>query len=237
MRIEIWSDIVSPYCYFGLRNFETALARLGDRDQPEIILRAFELDPGAPARAQQTLAETLIAKTGQSAEQIEAVLARISQQAADYGLVFRLEMARPAKTFSAHRLLYHAAAEGKSLQALERLQRAYFCEGEDLGEPENLVRLLSQIGLDAQGIEKAYISSAYENEVDADFHEALIMGVSSLPYVMIDGEHALTGAQTPDAWLAALDRAGIKASRIESAPALRSLVAPQRRSLPRKRKK
>lgn len=240
MRIEIWSDIVSPFCFIGRRSFEAALARFAQREAVELVHRAFELDPDAPLQPDQTLPESLMAKTGQPMEKIEAALAGISARAAAVGLSFRLASALPVKTFELHRLIYLAAETNQQQQALERLQAAYCSEGENLGDPETLVRLLGEIGIGAERVREVLRGERYVHDVAADIHEALALGVHTLPYVQIDGVNALTGAQPEAACLAALERAWLSAqarpAKNERKSRLRSTVA-RKPSSPARRKK
>ncbi|HEY9839668.1 MAG: DsbA family protein [Candidatus Sericytochromatia bacterium] len=207
MLIEFWLDLVCPYSYIGRRHLEAALGRFSQRDAVEVILRSFELDPDAPRNTRQTLPESLMARTGESSEDVEAMLARITAKATEAGLSFRLHSALPTNTHDAHRLLYLAAEQGFQLQAAERLQAAYFCEGEAIGEPETLVRLLAEIGMDPASVRKTLDYETFSHEVSADEYEARNMGVTGTPFVMLDGKITLAGALSPEIYLEALERA------------------------------
>src|SRR6266849_7564081 len=149
MNIEIWSDVVCPWCYIGKRRFETALARFAHRDDVEVVWRSFELDPVAPAIRTEDNATRLAAKYGMSREQALANHTRLTQLAAAEGLEFDFEKSRSGNTLNAHRLLHLARERGVQDDVKERLFRAYFSEGEPIGDPETLVRLVSEAGITA----------------------------------------------------------------------------------------
>src|SRR5882724_10552249 len=143
LRVDVWSDIVCPWCYVGKRRLEAALARFAHRDAVEVVWHAFELDPRAPAvtEARVPHAERLARKYGMSVEQAEARTRQLVDLGAADGLDFRFDRTRPGNTFHAHRLLHLAAEEGVQDQAKERLLRAYFTEGEPIGDLEVLGRI------------------------------------------------------------------------------------------------
>src|SRR5450631_1445855 len=128
LNVEIWSDVVCPWCYIGKRRFESALARFPHRAEVEVVWRSFELDPTAPARREVDNAERLAAKYGMSREQAVESQARLSQTAAQEGLAFRFDVSKSGNTFNAHRLLHLARERGLQGEAKERLMRAYFSE-------------------------------------------------------------------------------------------------------------
>lgn len=206
MLIEVWFDLICPYSYIGRRNLAKALAGFAHRDEVEVLLRSFELDPDAPRENSQTLPESLIARSGESEADVLAMLARIEAKAARAGLQMNLSQARPVNTFDAHRLIYFAAQSGKQHQAADRLQQAYFTEAARLSKPETLVDLLSEIGLDREAATKAWLDDAFSHDVSADEFEARSMGVTGVPYVTIDGKLTLTGALEPEIYTEAIHR-------------------------------
>src|SRR5579859_557657 len=128
MKIEIWSDVVCPWCYIGKRRFEKALAQFPHRDAVSVTWRSCELDPDAPHSRQDTLTEMLAHKYGTTLEQAAKMNARVSALAAAEGLDYHLDQARPSNTFDAHRLLHLAAERGVQGAVKERLMHAYFTE-------------------------------------------------------------------------------------------------------------
>lgn len=207
MQVEIWSDVVCPWCYIGKRRFETALARFPHRDAVEVVWRSFELDPGAAARPAGSVVDRLAAKYGMTEAQARATHARISGLAAAEGLTFRLDVAQPGNTFDAHRLLHLAAERGVQDAVKERLFRAYFSEGELIGDRDTLVGLVAEVGLDADEAERVLRDDAYVAEVRADEQEAAALGISGVPFFVLDRRYGVSGAQSPEVLLQALERA------------------------------
>jgi predicted DsbA family dithiol-disulfide isomerase len=219
MRIDVWSDIACPWCYVGKRRLEAALGRFSRRDATEVVWRAFELDPAAPRERDRSrpYAERLAQKYRSSVEQAAAMIKRMTDLASLDGLRFDFERIRPGNTFDAHRLIHLAGERGVQDAVKERLLRAYMTEGEAIGDPETLVRLASEAGLDGQEARAVLAGDRYTAEVRADEAEAQEIGVSGVPFFVIGGRYALSGAQSADVILGALDRAW---SELEARPVM-----------------
>jgi predicted DsbA family dithiol-disulfide isomerase len=207
MRIEIWSDIVCPWCYLGKRRFENALAQFEHRSNVEVIWRSFELDPAAPRGYRETQTELLAAKYGVPVEQAKAMNARLAQEAGKDGLQLRFDIAKPGNTFDAHRLIHLGASMGNRHAVVERFFRGYFCEGSPIGDPETLKRLATEAGLPADAVHAVLTTDAFADEVRADEGEARRLGISGVPFFAIDDRYGVSGAQTPEVLLATLWRA------------------------------
>ena len=207
MDIEIWSDVVCPWCYIGKRRFEQALAQFPHRDTVTIRWRSFELDPSAPQQYTGTLNEMLAEKYETTPQQAARMNERVSGLAADEGLEYHLDQARPGNTFNAHRLLHFAAAHGAQEAATERLMRAYFTEGQAIGDAETLARLAAEAGLDADAARATLASEAYADEVRADEERAAQLGIHGVPFVAIDARYGVSGAQPTEVFLRALQTA------------------------------
>ncbi len=207
MNVEIWSDVVCPWCYIGKRRFESALARFPHRDAVEVVWRSFELDPTAPARREGDGAERLAAKYGMSRQQAVASQDRLTRTAAQEGLTFRFDVAQSGNTLNAHRLLHLANERGLQAEVKERLMRAYFSEAEPIGEVETLVRLVAEVGISAADARAALSGNAYIEEVRAEEHEATELGINGVPFFVIDRRYGVSGAQSPDVLLQALEQA------------------------------
>src|SRR5687768_13783879 len=149
MKVEIWSDVVCPWCYIGKRRFEQALAAFPYRDQVEVVWRAFELDGTAPAERTGGYAQNLSTKYRVPLDEAQRMLDGMTATAAADGLAFDFSIARPGNTFDAHRLLHLAGERGVQDAVKERLMRATFTEGEPVGDHNTLVRLVAEAGLDA----------------------------------------------------------------------------------------
>jgi len=206
MEIEIWSDVVCPWCYIGKRNLEAALARFEHRDEMSLRWRSFELNPTAPAVVEGRYVERLARKYGVDVDRAQAMIDRMTGAAAAAGLDVRFDISRPGSTFDAHRLLHLAHDRGRQGELKERLFRAMFTEGEPIGDRDTLVRLAAEVGLDPDEARAVLDDGAYADEVRADEAEARELDVTGVPFFVVDRTVALSGAQPPDLLLRMLDR-------------------------------
>lgn len=195
MKVEIWSDVVCPWCYIGKRRFEEALAQFEHRDQVEVIWRSYQLDPGAPHDSALPVVEALAGKYGISLSQAVDMNARVTEVAAQEGLDYHLDMAKHSNTFDAHRLIHLAAKQGLQDAVKERLLKGYFTEGAAVGDAETLVRLVSEAGVDADQARAILESDAYAAEVLADEQRARAFGINGVPFFAIDEKYGVSGAQ------------------------------------------
>ena len=203
MLVEIWSDVVCPWCYIGKRRFESALAQFEQRDEVEVRWRSFELDPEAPVRRGST-AEHLAGKYGWSPEQVAASHARLESLAAAEGLEYHLADTQGGNTFDAHRLLHAAGGVGRGAEMEERLFRGYFTEGVAVGDREALARVAAGIvPAAAQVLE----SGAFADEVRADERDAHLLGIHAVPFFAVDRRYGVEGAQPAELIVEALRRA------------------------------
>ena len=207
MRIDIWSDVVCPWCYVGKRRFEAALARFSGRDAVEVVWHSFELDPEAPVERVGGYEQHLAAKYGRTVEEAAQMTASMTATAATEGLDFRFDLARPGNTFDAHRLLHLARETGLQDALKERLLRATFTEGEPVGDHDTLVRLAAEVGLDATEVRTVLAGDRYADEVRGDEAQARAYGISGVPFFVVDGRYGVSGAQPADVLLQVLDRA------------------------------
>ena len=217
MRIEIWSDVVCPWCYVGKRNFESALARFEHRDQVEVTWRAFELDPSAPAEREGGYATHLARKYGMSAAAARTMIETMTATGAKAGVVLDFDRARPGNSFDAHRLIHLAGERGVQDAVKERLLRATFTDGEPVGKRDVLLRLAVEAGLPEDDAAAVLDSDAYATEVRAEESVALDLGITAVPYFVIDRTFGIPGAQAPDVILGTLQRAWEKTA--EQGPA------------------
>jgi predicted DsbA family dithiol-disulfide isomerase len=212
MKIEIWSDVVCPWCYIGKRRFETALAQFPQRDQLEIVWKSFELDPGARSAAaaegdNADYAERLARKYGTTVPGAQKMLDSMTDAAATEGLDFHFERAVASNTFDAHQVIHLGLDRGVQDAVKERLLRAYFTEGEAVGDRETLVRLAAEAGLDADEVRTALTEQRYAGAVRSDESEAAGLGISGVPFFVIDRKYGINGAQPAEQVLEALQRA------------------------------
>ena len=201
MDVEIWSDIACPWCYVGKRRFEAALAEFEHRDDTRVVWRSFELDPDAPREREGDRAARLAEKYGMTVERAREMERHLTEVAAGDGLEFRFDMARSGATFDAHRIV-HLAAEHELQDAMkERLLRAYFTEGELVGDHPTLVRLAGEVGLGEDEVRQTLASDRYSAQVRDDELTAARLGISAVPTFVIDRALGASGAHPPDALL------------------------------------
>lgn len=217
MKIEIWSDIVCPWCYIGKRRFESALATFPHCDDVEVVYRSFELDPSAEKKSGVSSTDMLAKKYRISRERAEAMNARVSALAAQEELDYHLESARHANTFDAHRLIHFAASHGRQIEMKERLMRAYFTESADVGDTDTLVRLAAEVGLNTGEAREALQRGAFADDVRADERRAQMLGISGVPFFVIDEKYGISGAQPTEVFAQAL-----QAIWVESHPLIRA---------------
>jgi predicted DsbA family dithiol-disulfide isomerase len=210
VKVEVWSDVVCPWCYVGKRRLEAAVERFGG--EVEVEFKSFELDPSAPRVQEGTATEHLQAKYGWSDEQVKAMQARIKGIGEGEGLDLKVEDTRRGNSFDAHRLLHLAKERGVQPELKERLMHAYFTESEPIGEREVLQRVAVDAGLDADEVAEVLASERYVDAVLADEQLAGQIGINGVPFFVIDGRYAVSGAQPAELLLQALETASREAA-------------------------
>jgi predicted DsbA family dithiol-disulfide isomerase len=206
MRVDVWSDIVCPWCYIGKRRFERAVAAL-EGARVEVVHRAYQLNPGMPKDQTSSRRAYLIAKYGWSESQADSMDTRMQQVAAAEGLDYHLAGTSTGNTFDAHRVVHFARDGGREDAALERLYRAYFTEQRSIFDHDSLAALAAEAGLDDGETRRMLDSDAYADAVAADLRDAAALRVSGVPFFVIDNRFGVSGAQSPDVFIEALRRA------------------------------
>lgn len=191
MKIDIWSDVVCPWCYIGKKRFEKAVAEAGV--DVTVMWHAFELDPQAPERLEGTLTRRLAQKYGTTEERMVVLQEHVRQTGEGEGITFRFAEAVTGNTFDAHRLILYAHEQGLGSAQKERLMRAYFSEGLAIGEREVLLRLAHEVGVSAP--ESAFLEDVWGERVRVDEATARRSGITGVPFFVIDGQYAVSGAQ------------------------------------------
>ena len=210
MRVEIWSDVVCPFCYIGKRRFDTALANFEHRDDVEVVLRSFELDPTAPSVPTEKVPTALARKYGISTEQALANMAGVDAMAADEGLIFNQADAPHANTRDAHRLLHLALAEGgTAAQAAlnERLLHNYFVDAKNPADRDLLRTSAIEAGLNLARVEAVLTSDEFDDAVQADVAQARAYGATGVPFFVVDQRYGIAGAQPTEAFSRTLEAA------------------------------
>lgn len=207
MRVEIWSDVICPWCYIGKRQFERALGGFEHRDQVEIAYRAFQLDPSYPAGKTEDVADMLSAKFGMARDQAVQMNRQMEERAAGVGLEYHLEGGRVGNTADAHRLVHLAGERGVQGDVVEALYKAHFTDRRSVFDRDSLVEVAAEAGLDAAAARDALASGKFAAEVEADQREAQRLGATGVPFFVIDRRYGVSGAQPAEAFAQALDRA------------------------------
>ena len=206
LRVDVWSDLACPWCYVGKRRLEAAMQEVAERGSIEVVWRAFELNPQAPRVVEQTVpyAQRLAWKYGTSPEQAQVMVDRMTRTAAGDGLTFDFDRVRPTNTFDAHRLVAFARERGVQGAMKERLLRAYMTEGELISDHDVLVRLATDAMLATDETRAMLASDRFADEVRADEAEARAIGITGVPFFVLGGRLAVSGAQPANVLAGAL---------------------------------
>ncbi|MCU1677769.1 MAG: putative dithiol-disulfide isomerase [Frankiales bacterium] len=208
MQVEIWSDVVCPWCYIGKRHFEAALARFAHADEVQVTYRAFELDPSTEKGVTEPTSERLARKYGQSAAGIRTMQARVIDTAARAGLDYsHLGETTSGNTLDVHRVLQLAAAQGRADAAWEAFYRAYFVEARPIFSDDDIVAVAVEAGLDGDDVRAVLAGDGYTDTVAADIADARSLGVTGVPFFVADRRYGVSGAQPADVLLAMLEQA------------------------------
>jgi len=212
MRVDIWSDLVCPWCYVGKRRFERALASFPHRDEVDLVHRAYLLYAASPRGATVDRRDMLMTKYRLSRDQADAMNAGMVRTAAAEGLDYHLEGGLTGNTFDAHQVVHLARDRGRKEDVLERLYRAFFTEQRSIFDHASLVGLGAEAGLDGDEVARVLREDAYGKAVEADLEQARAIGVNGVPFFVLDGRYAVSGAQQSDVFAGALSRAWAEAS-------------------------
>jgi len=210
MRIEVWSDVVCPWCYIGKRRLERALDSFEHAGDVEVVYRSFELDPTAPTQATEPVVDVLVRKYGGGREKARAMMARVSDVAAGEGLEYHLDRTLRGNTVAAHRLLHLALDEhGPRVQATlkEALMAAYFTRVEDVADPAVLRQVATDAGLDQVRVDEVLGDDEYVGAVHDDVAQARALGATGVPFFVVDRRYGVAGAQPVEVLLEVLDKA------------------------------
>ncbi|MDQ0195071.1 DsbA family oxidoreductase [Paenibacillus wynnii] len=205
MKIDIWSDYACPFCYIGKRRLENALSQFPHRDQVEVVFRSFQLDPSAKVHGNPDIHDMLAAKYGMTRDKAKAMNEQLAEQARGVGLDFRFDSIVSTNTFDGHRLTHYASKQGKGAEMTERLLRAYFTDSVNLGDRSVLAQLAGEIGLNEQETLDMLESDAYADQVNGDIEEGQRLGVTGVPFFVINNKYAISGAQPGPVFTEVLD--------------------------------
>lgn len=207
MRIEIWSDIACPWCFIGKRRFETALERFDHKDDVDVTWHSYQLDPGLPEHFDGSEAEYLSRSKGMPIEQVKQMFDHVSAQAEGEGLDYDFDSIVVANSFTAHRFLHLAKTQGVMSEAEEALLSGHFEHGRDISDHDYLAEVGHALGIDPALTRRVLDSDEFVAEVEADIAEARALGVSGVPFFVFDRRYGISGAQSPETFVEALETA------------------------------
>lgn len=206
MKVEIWSDVMCPFCYIGKRKFEKALAQFPSREKVEIEWKSYQLSPDMKTDTTITAYESLARHKGISVDEARAMNNQVVEMAKSVGLVYNMEKSVVANSFNAHRFTHFAKAHGKQNEAEELLFRSYFTDGKNIDDFPTLIELGNEIGLDASALKTALEDDSYADDVRHDIYEAQQLGVRGVPFFVFDRKYGVSGAQETQVFLQTLEK-------------------------------
>lgn len=207
MKVEIWSDIVCPFCYIGKRRFEKALASFSQKDKVEVVYRSFQLDPDMKPEKGVSVNQYLATRKGIPPEQAKEMNEYVTGMAKAEGLVFDFDKAVITNTLQAHRLLQLAKTHGLQLATKEKLMSAYFTEGKDVGDDAVLLELGQSVGLPVDEIKALFTNESYTEDVELDQYMAQQLRVQGVPFYVFNNKYAVSGAQAQSVFTEVLEKA------------------------------
>ncbi len=212
MQVEIWSDVMCPFCYIGKRKFEKALEQFSGKDEVEVTWKSFQLNPSQTTHLEKNIHQYLAEIKGIPLAQAQEMNARVTEMAKEVGLTYNFDKAIVANSFDAHRLVQLAKSQGLGGSMEERLFKAYFTEGQNTADKDTLTQLGMEIGLAEESIKDVLHSDAFSAEVKQDIREAQQLGVTGVPFFVIDRKFGISGAQESRIFLQALEKASVDES-------------------------
>ncbi|TWI98896.1 putative DsbA family dithiol-disulfide isomerase [Mucilaginibacter frigoritolerans] len=195
MKVEIWSDVMCPFCYIGKRRFENALQQFENRNDVEIEWKSFQLNPDMETNPSINIDQYLADIKGWTIDHARDLNAHVTQMAAEAGLTYNFDKAIVANSFNAHRFSHLAKKNGLGIEAEEQLFKAYFTDGKNIDDLKTLIELGKQIGLDTEEVKQTLESNAYADEVKHDIAEAQYLGIKGVPFFVMNSKYAVSGAQ------------------------------------------
>jgi predicted DsbA family dithiol-disulfide isomerase len=206
IEVEVWSDVMCPFCYIGKRRFEAALAQFPHQDEVKVTWKSFQLSPDAKTQPGKSMNEFLAEHKGISVTQAQQLHAQVTQMAAGAGLTYNFDQAVVANSFNAHRFIHFAKKYGKQTEAKELVFKAHFTEGRNVDEYSTLIEIGKSIGLDPVALQTALEDGSFSEDVRHDMREAAQIGVRGVPYFLFNRKHLVYGAQETRVFLDALQK-------------------------------
>lgn len=207
MKVDIWSDVMCPFCYIGKRHFEAALEQLDNKDNIEVVWHSFQLDPDTKPQPGKDVYTWLAERKGISIEQSKQMHERVIKMAADAGLEYNFDKAVIANSYDAHRIVQYAKQHGKGDVMEEQLFKGYFTEGKDISNHDVLAEMCTAAGLDAAEAKAILNSDQYADAVDNDIYQASQLRISGVPFFVLNNKYGVSGAQPTATFSQALNKA------------------------------
>ncbi len=207
IEIEIWSDVMCPFCYIGKRKFESALQNFQHKDAVRVIWKSYLLDPNLVSDSTKSIHQHLAQSKGWTLAYAKEMGDYVSKMAKEEGLNYKMDLVKVANTFDAHRLIQLAKQNAKGNELEELLFKAYFTEGKNLADVQVLINIGEEAGLDAMALKNLFAGKNLSAEVLRDLKEAEDIGVSGVPFFVFDRKFAVSGAQASETFLNALQKA------------------------------
>ncbi|GAA2833078.1 putative DsbA family dithiol-disulfide isomerase [Leucobacter komagatae] len=209
IRIDIWSDIACPWCYIGANRFRKAVEQFRT-DNPEVEFEieghSYELAPDTPLNFEGSEIDFLVKHKGMPREQVEDMLGQMTAMAAAEGITFDFDRVAHSNTAAAHRVLHLAKEQGIYDEVLARLFKAYFEEGVNVGDPEQIAKVVDEVGLDPDEVRDAFEDEGFGESVESDITRARMLGVTGVPFYLINEKYGVSGAQQPEMFVSAFEQ-------------------------------
>jgi predicted DsbA family dithiol-disulfide isomerase len=206
MQVEIWSDVMCPFCYIGKRKFEAALSQFAHKENIEVIWKSYQLNPEMKTDTNKNSIVALAEHKGISIEDSKEMHKYVVEMAANIGLKYNMDKTISANSFNAHRLTHYAKSQGKQLEIEEKLFEAYFILGKNIDDTNTLIGLGESVGLSHESLRKVLQGNDYEEDVRKDVYEAQQVGVRGVPFFVFDRKYAVSGAQESAVFLQSLQK-------------------------------
>lgn len=207
MKVEIWSDVMCPFCYIGKRKFEAALDKFEHKNDVEIVWKSFQLNPDMKTDTTISTVQYLAKAKGWSLDYAKEMTAYVENMAKESGLHYNMDKTVVANSFDAHRFIQYAKTLGKGDDAEEQLFKAYFVDGKNIADHPTLIGLGTAIGLDASKVKAVLESDQFADAVKKDVYEAQQVGARGVPFFVLDGKYAVSGAQQTSTFTNSLNKA------------------------------
>ena len=205
MKVQIWSDVMCPFCYIGKRRFEEALSKFEYKDEVEVEWKSFQLNPAMKTNTSISIDQYLADAKGWQLDYAQQLNKQVTEMAAQVGLTYNFDRAVVANSFNAHRFTHLAKKHNLGEAAEEQLFKAYFTEGKNIDDAPTLMDLATGLGLDAKAFAAAMGNGDFTNDVIADIQEAQALGIQGVPFFVFDRKYAVSGAQDPATFLETLE--------------------------------